>query len=210
MPTQIPGIGFILPDGLLGSAALKDEANIAPTQLAQRAFMRYPLPLTLCRIWDAMASILTGTPATDDLGLITGTPGTNSLKLSAGDCKAAVVSRKCAFELEVPANYDANETLQVRIRAGMETTISDTSATVDLEVYRPDGDGLVSADLCTTAAQSINSLTKANKDFSIDVATISAGDRLICVVTIACTDVATATAVTPVITDISRLADTRG
>lgn len=209
MPTQITS-SITIPDRSISQLALLAAAEISTGQLAQRSFMRYPLPLTSCRIWDAMASLLTGTPATDDLGLITGTPGTHSLKLSAGDCKAATVTRKCAFELDVPANYDANESLEVRLRCGVETTVADTSCTVDLNVYKADGDGLVGSDICATAAQSINSLTKADKDFAIDVSGISAGDRLICIVTIACVDAATATAVTPVITDVSRRADTRG
>lgn len=198
-------------DNGIPANALATNLNLAVTQLAQRTFMAYPVPFTSCRVWDAMHTMVVGTAATDDLALITGTPGTDAPKLSAGDLKAAgATSRKVAFELDVPANYDDGETFQVRIRAGMETTIADGSCTVDLQVWKPAGDGLVGSDLCATAAQSINSLAEADKDFEITASSLDPGDKLICVVTIACTDTATATAVTPVIYSILRRCDTRG
>lgn len=198
-------------DNSIPGRALAAALELAPTQLAQRTFMTTPVPFTSCRVWDAMASMVVGTAAADDLALITGTPGTNAPKLSAGDLKAAgATSRKVAFELEVPANYDDGETFQVRIRAGMETTIADTSCTVDLQVWKPAGDGTVGADLCATAAQSINSLTEADFDFEITASGLDPGDKLICVVTIACNDAATVAAVTPAIYSILRRCDTRG
>ena len=201
---------FEVLDNSIPGKALASNLELAPTQLAQRTFMEYPVPFTSCRVWDAMATMVVGTAATDDLALITGTPGTHSPKLSAGDCKAASVTRKVAFELDVPANYDDGETFQIRILAGMETTVSDGTATVDLSVYLPSGTGTVGSDLCSTAAQSINSLTAANKDFTIDASALNPGDKLICIVTVAVVDAATATAVTPAIYSISRRCDTRG
>jgi hypothetical protein len=92
----------------------------------------------------------------------------------------------------------------------METNPSDGTATVDLQAWKPDGAGAVGSDLCTTAAQSINSLTAADKDFTIDASGIDPGDKLLCVLSLAVVDGATATAVTPAVYAITRRCDTRG
>jgi hypothetical protein len=210
MTTTLTGTSIEIADGSIPGRALAAVLDLATSQLAQRTFMAYPVPFTSCRVWDAMHTMVVGSAAADDIALITGTPGTHAPKLSGGDCKASTTSRKVAFELDVPANYDDGETFQIRIRAGMETTVSDTTATVDLQVWKPSGTGTVGSDLCTTAAQSINSLTAADKDFTIDASAIDPGDKLICVVTLAVTDGATATAVTPAIYAITRRCDTRG
>lgn len=81
----------------------------------------------------------------------------------------------------------------------METSVADVSATVDMEAYELQMDGTISSDLCTTAAQSINSLTLANKDFVLTATNLAAGDVLDVRVTIAVNDAASGTAVQGVI-----------
>lgn len=208
--TSISGSLITIPDASIPGRALATNLELAATQLAQRTFMTTPVMFTAMRVWDAMATMVVAAAATDDLALITGTPGTNAIKISAGDCKSATVTRKVGFELEVPANYDDGQSFQLRIRAGMETTPSDTSASVDLQVWKPDGAGAVGSDLCTTSLQSINSLTPANFDFVIDGSGIDPGDKLLCVITIAVVDAAHGTAVTPAIYSITRRCHTRG
>ena len=200
-----------IPNASLPGSVLAAAAEIAATQLAQRPNQSTPLMMTACRVWDAMASMVVGTPAADDLGLVTGTPGTHQPKLSSGDVKAlGATSRKVAFELEVPSNYDDGESFSLRFKAGMETTIADVTATIDLQAWKPSGTGTVGSDLVTTAAQSINSLTAADKDFVIDATGIDPGDKLICVLSIATNDAATATAVTACVYSMFRRCDTRG
>jgi hypothetical protein len=63
--------------------------------------------------------------------------------------------------------------------------------------------GTVSADLCETAAQSINNLTAANKDFVITPTGRIAGEQLDVVLTFGGTDGATGTAVIPQINKVS-------
>ena len=70
------------------------------------------------------------------------------------------------------------------------------SATIDIECYKSNRDtGKTGSDLCATAAQSINSLTFANKDFTITSSSLLPGDWLDIRWTIATNDGATATAV---------------
>ena len=204
-------VSLTIPDNSLPGRTLSATAEIAKTQLAQQTLQPEPIPFALCRVWDAMQTNTPGTPATDDLGLVTGTPGTDAPMLSDGDLKAAgATTRKVAFEMSVPYDYDDGETFEVRFTAGMETSVADVSATIDLQVFKPDGTGAVGSDLCTTAAQSINSLTPNDYDFTIDGSGIDPGDKLICIVSVAVNDAATATAVTAAIYGMTRRCDTRG
>lgn len=211
MTTKLSNVTLQLPVGVLTARDLSANAEISKSQLAQQVLQPHPVPFTSLRVWDSLASLPVTAAAADDLALITGTPGTDAPTISSGDLKAAgATSRKIAFEMEVPANFDDGQTLEVRIRAGMKTTIADGSATVDLEVFKADEDGLVGADICSTAPQSINSLTLADKDFTLATTTIDPGDRLLCVVTVAVNDAATGTAVEAIVTSIQRRCDTRG
>lgn len=199
-----------IPDGSIPGAALSANADIPASKLAQRVLMRSSIPFTSMRVWDANHTLLPNTAANDDLALVTGTPGTNSPRLSTGDLKAAgSTSRKCFFETEVPANYDAGATLQIEIVAEVDDTLSDITATVDLEVRIPNGSGGVGSDLCQTAAQTINSLTPVTRVF--DITGVTAGAKLLCYVTVTINDAATASGtVAGLIHSISRLTDTRG
>ena len=213
MTTTFTGtdVAIRIPDGELTDKALAPNAAIDPTKMAQRVLQEYPVPLTTLRVHDNFAALLPGTAAADDLGLTTGTWGTDAPQVDAGDLKAAgATTRYAAFEVQVPPNFENGETIQLRITAGMETTVADTSCTVDVECYLPDGSGGVGTDLCSTSAQSMNSLTEDAFDFTLSGGSINPGDLLGIRVAVACNDAATGTAVTPVIYDVRLLCDTRG
>lgn len=187
------------------------SAQTRATILKQEANAVFPVAFTDLRVWDAYHTNLPGTAATDDLALVGGTFGTAPPLVQAGDLKAAgATTRYARFEVIVPECYDAGETFSLRLSAGMKTTIASTSCTVDVEAYRLDKISGISADLCATAAASINSLTFANKTFSITPATLVPGDVLDVRIAIACNDAATATAVTPTIAAIDVLCDIKG
>jgi len=203
-------VTIILPDSTLSNNDIAATANIDPSKMRQRVLAEYKVPVTNFRVWDAVASNPVSTAASDDLGLITGTWGTNPVRITAGDCKAlGATTRRIYFSIPIPPNYDDGETLQIRIRAKMETTIADTSCTVDLEAYIGN-DGALTSDLVSTAAQSMNSLTAANYDFTLSTGSVEPGDLIECRMTITCNDAATATAVTPAVYKVALLCDTRG
>lgn len=213
MTTTFTGtdVAIRIPDGEITNKALAANADIDPSKMAQRVLQEYPVPLTSMRVHDNFASLLPSAAAADDLGLTTGTLGTDALQVDAGDLKAAgATTRYAGLELPVPPNYENGQTIQLRIVAGMETTVADTSCTVDVQCYLPDGSGGVGADLCSTSAQSINSLTEDSFDFTLSGGSINPGDLLQVRVAIACNDAATGTAVTPVIYDVRLMCDTRG
>lgn len=187
------------------------RAAIARTKLAQRPLAEVGIPLTELRTWDALATNLPGTPAADDLGLVTGAWGTDAPYVGTGDLKAAgATTRRAGFFVTLPPDYEAAETVQMRVIAGMVTTVSDTSATVDLEIWRLDEDGtLGSADLVATSAQSINSLIADDFDFDVTSTDLLPGDVLYCRLSVAVNDAATLTAVIAAVYQMFLLADLR-
>jgi hypothetical protein len=202
-------------DELTVTGAIKcTEDAISPqlysSILKQRPNVVFPILLTSLRIHDAYQTVLTQTGNTDDLALVGGTLGSASPMVQSGDVKASTTTRYARFQVIVPECYDAAETLSIVISAGMKTTVADTSCTVDVEAYRVDKISGVSADLCATAAQSINSLVFASKTFAITAATLSAGDVLDVRIALACVDAATGTAVIPSIAGLDLVCDIKG
>jgi hypothetical protein len=93
----------------------------------------------------------------------------------------------------------------------MLTTVADTSATIDVEAYESAKTTLkTGSDLVTTAAQSINSLTFADKAFDLTVTDLSPGDQLDIRFTVAVVDAATGTAVTAALASVELLLDIKG
>lgn len=171
----------------------EDSTTVLRSSLGQNDLAPYGIGLRQLYVWDAPASNPVTAGANDDLALIYNTFGSASPSVETGDVKAAgAVTRRIGFQFVVPVEYVAGETATVRLRGGMKTTVADTSATIDLEVYRA---AAPTVDICTTSAQSINSLTAANKDFSLTTTSLVPGDVLDCRVTIATNDAATGTAV---------------
>ena len=142
--------------------------------------------------------MVTPLPAAGDatnLGLDAGTFGTNSAMLKGSDSKAAAITETAVIQLPVPEDYVSGD-LTLVLHAGMLTTVSDTTATLDAEAYLSDEEaGVTGGDLVDTAAQSINSLTLADKSFTILGASLSAGDLIEIQITTAVNDGATGTAV---------------
>lgn len=127
--------------------------------------------------------------------------GTVANYLATDDEKNETTSKTARAQIPIPANYIAGQAIKFRFRSGMKTTVASTSASLDLECYKSDrAGGAPGNDLCTTAAQSINSLTLANKDFSIDETGLKAGDVLDIRITISIVDSATGTPVFGVVT----------
>jgi len=194
---------------------LRVAGTISPTRdrdeiLSQQVLAPFVIPWTDWRVWDAFATNLPATPATDDLGLVGGTFGTDPPSIQTGDLSAAgATSRYARAVIVLPAEYEAGQTVVLRFHAGMLTTISDGTATLDVVAYESDEELGLSADLCATAAQSINSLTFADIDFTITAATLAPGDVLDVRIVIAISDTVATTAVIGCIGAAKLLCDIR-
>ena len=205
--TTFQGSIFVPGDITLSGAIVP---GIARSSLVQDDLQNYVIPFRDWRIADNLSSLLPATAASDDLGMDGETFGTETPFLVTSDAKATTVTQYGRFQFALPPEYVSGQSVRIQVKAGMKTTISDGTATVDFQVYESDDDGGVGADLCATAAQSINSLTQATLNFDVTATSLAAGDLLDCRMTVAITDSATSTAVLGKVSRCSVLADIKG
>jgi len=203
---------FRVGDGSITNTQISASADIARSKLDQDAAQEYVVPWSTLRVHDAIETLLPQPAANDDLGWpATQTMGTVTPFIETADLKAAgATSVYARFQFAMPPEYDSGETITLRLRGGMNTTVADTTATIDAVVYKADEDGGAGSDICATAAQSINNLTAADKDFTITPTGLVAGDVLDVRIEVAINDGATATAVIGRCYKASFLLDIRG
>lgn len=151
------------------------------------------------------------TAATTNFGVVYGTDGTDFPHLETIDSKAATTAVVSRIVYKLPPNYVAGSAVTIRARCGMKTTVADNSAatTIDFNAYSNSGVANAgSADLVTTNAQSINSLTAANYDFTVTPTGLVAGQDLHIKMTLTVTDAATGTAVIGTVNHVELLTTT--
>lgn len=188
-------------------------SGVERSELTQESLSPFDLPPETWRIHDNMDGLLPDPPAgSDDLGIVSGTFGTAVPSIQTNDLKNAGATTQYARRMvQLPHNYVAGETVVIRLNAGMVTTVASVSATVDVECYKSDNFGAVDgSDLCATAATTCNSLTEADKDFTITATSLSPGDWLDVRIAIAVNDSGTGTAVKGCIGRAQLLCDTKG
>lgn len=208
-PVTFPGDTSVQVQGTFALTGTLSTPWDRDNHMKLRETQEFVVPLTDLRVWDAFATNLPGTAASDDLALVGGTFGTNSPTVRTSDADNTTVTQYARFLYQLPYSYVAGEDVTLRAHAGMNTSVASASATIDFEVYRCDGTAGIGSDLCSTAAQSINSTTNANKDFTISDATLNPGDMLDVRVTIAITDSGAGTACIGEIGKISFLLDVK-
>lgn len=206
---ELNGTGKV-PASSVTNANVAATAAIDRSKLAQDAVKPYPIRLTDCRVWDAPQSLLPTAAANDDLGLVAGTFGTDAPTIQSQDSKADELDGSLRFFFPLPAEYDPGQTINVRVSAGMLTTISDGAAVLDCFVYKHDREGGIGSDLCGTEFQSINSLTFDDIDFAVIPTGLVAGDMLDIRLIISILDTSTVTAVIGCIGAIEVLCDVKG
>lgn len=194
----------------LNLMSLDAGATTLRSALGQDDLAIYAVPVTSMRVHDAMHTVLPGTAANDDMAIITGTPGTDAPTLQGVDFGGTSTDEKCAFEFVLPPEYVAGETVVCRLTAAMITAVSDGTATVDVEAWETTKAGAVGADICATAAQSINSLTAADKDFVLTPTSLVAGDKLIVRLSFAGSDTGNLAVMIPEISSVQMLLDIKG
>lgn len=113
-----------------------------------------------------------------NLGLAAGTHGTSGAKLITSAVSSGGSATEAArFLFALPGEYVDGRTVTLRVRARAADTAG-TSATVDAEVCKTDGEGGVGADLCATDARDANSASWADLDFTVTPTSLAAGDLL--------------------------------
>jgi len=153
--------------------------QIRRADLSQDEVKLYPIPFTSLRVFDAITTLLPNAGGTDDLGLIGGTHGSATPSLQSSDFGGSTIGQKARFLWQLPPEYDAGQTIQIMAHGGMLTTVADTTATIDFSVFKSDNEaGVDGSDLVETVAQSINSLTLADKIFTLTGSGLQPGDWL--------------------------------
>lgn len=184
-----------IPSNEIVNSQINASAAIERSKMALEQ-LKFNVPLEHIRVHDALQTNLPTSAASDDLGFVIGTFGTDAPVVQSSDGKNTTITQRGRFNFRLPENYAAGEALSVVSWAGMKTTISSTTATIDFEVHaKNDSTGAVGADLCTTSATTINSLTATAQEFTITPTGLASGDELDIRVTIAINDTGTATAV---------------
>jgi hypothetical protein len=203
---------FTLPNDTVRNAGVHADAAIVRSKLAQESLVEYPISWREFFKYDDPAAPLPAASTGSHLGLYNGTWGTATPTIATGDVKNTTITRYARAFTNVPAEFDGGNDFQiVFIGTGLLTTLSSGVATLDLEVYKYDEEGLVDgSDLCATAFQSIKSLTLAEYVFNITSAGLSPGDMLDLRFVINIVDSATATPVIGTIGAVKRRCDIRG
>ena len=184
--------------------------GLSRSDLAKRSAVAHPVDLTQLRVHDALHSVLPGTAADDDLALDGNTFGTDAPTVKSGDlASAGATTRYARFVTHLPQEYVDGDTITLRFSAGMETA-ADNTATLDVECYKSDREGSVGGDLCSTGAQSMNSTTFSDLDFTITPTGMTAGDQLDIRIAMAINDASTGSGVVGVVGAIDRVLDIRG
>jgi hypothetical protein len=146
---------------------------------------RTPIPLADGKRVAALKDALPDTPDGTTLGLgdslgsvITGTT-TNS-------GATASESETCAFFVSVPAEYNPAAFPVLRLSAKVSAT-RQVAQTIDVTVQVIGSDGSAGSDICSTAVQNLTT-SYADYDFTITGTSLSGGDLLYIVVTLATDD----------------------
>lgn len=120
----------------------------------------------------------------DDMQIVTGTFGTGlpylaSRNLDATVTGSATLTYKARQQFTLPPEYKDGTDVTLRFAAGMLTAIASVSALVDAQVYVSGRDTTIDgSDLVSTAATSMNSLTFAEKSFTVSGAGLVSGSVL--------------------------------
>lgn len=183
-----------------------------PTENAVTGSVMHAIDLRSVRVHDsASLALLPQTSAADDLGLYVGTFGTASHIIKTYDVKTVGATTLYGrFSAFVPPRYKTGEGFKLRFYAGMLSALADTTCTIDCVAYKIDKESGIGSDLVTTSAISMNSLTFANKDFTLTSSGLEVGDELDVRVAITPTDGGGATAVYGAIGAIGVLCSLQG
>lgn len=185
------------------------SATTARSSLGQDDLQPYPILQEDWYLFDSTIHAPLGATAlsADDLIYTYGAAGTAEATIKATDFGGTSATQKARVRVTLPPEYVAGETITLRANAGMLTTVSNQTCTIDFNVYRH---AAPTVDICATAATTINSLVLANKDFTITPTACVPGDILDILMTVAGVDDTNAGVMEPVVTLVTLLLDIKG
>lgn len=179
--------------------------------IAQESYCKFGIPIENLRIWDSAIYAPIATAAADDLGFGIGAFGTGIPYVSGGDVKTLTTTRYARGRFQMPTEYVSGQAAKLIFNAGMITTVSSASCTLDLVAYKVGANGLISGvDLVSSAAVAINSLVFVDAEFTLTPTTLIAGNWIDFRLDVSSVDAATGTAVIPAIATIDLACHIKG
>lgn len=162
--------------------------NITRAGMAQRNLVDDNVPLQDCKDTADLTELPTAGNATV-FGLVSGTHGSAGPMLKSADLKTlGSVSR--TFRLVralLPIYYDG-ETVTVQVKCRI-TNAADTTATLQLDARKKDGEGSIGSDLYGGSAVDVNDDTQwTSVQFDLTTTSLVGGDMLDLEFTFACND----------------------
>jgi len=172
--------GDLIVNGSISAQSISSTANIMRSSLEEDALKTCTINLADIRVHDAVHTVLPGTPATDDFGLVgtdyTSTPILRTIDEDNNGAPHAVYGR---FFFPLPVEYVSGGDIRIQIYAGYNTAAPDGSGDLDVECKVWDvASGALGSDICTTSAQDISSTTISAKTFVVTGTNRVAGDTL--------------------------------
>ena len=138
------------------------------SDLETNTLQKYLIKPTDWFVHDAIHTALTATSSADDLAVDGEAFGTAVPYITTGDIMGVSTTRRARTLFSLPPEYVNGSSVTIRAHSGMTTTIATGLCTIDFEVYLAGNEKVKSgSDLVTTAATDMNSLTFADRDFSV-------------------------------------------
>lgn len=209
-----PFAGFASETSATGMILMTLESRDASTTtlrsaLGQDDLAPYPILQEDWYLFDSTTHAPLGATAlsADDLIYTYGAAGTAEATIRGSDFGGTSVSQKARVRVALPPEYVAGETITLVANAGMLTTVSNQTCTIDFSVYRH---AAPTVDICATNATTINSLTAGDKSFTITPTACVPGDVLDILMTVAGADDTDAGVMIPVVNLVTLKLDIKG
>lgn len=159
---------------------------IPRSYLEQEDLVPFPIPLIDWYVHDSRER-LPATAAADDLAFKIGTFATSPDSIESSDAAGTTITQYALARWIVPEGFVTGQTLQFVANFKMQT-VSDGTATLDIQVFENTKVGGIGSDLYAGAAVDVNDSAATDYSFAITSTGLSAGDELIIRMALAVTD----------------------
>lgn len=156
-------------------------ASFARTALVEEALVVDAIPLATVKELTGLQLGATASAGKFGLSQSGSFASPTGNKLVAEDCNNTTKTDYCTAYSKVPLSFVAGQSMNVQVTVAMTgagAAVAAPNSTIDVKVYRIAGDGSVSTDLCTTAAQAL-AASATVRTFACDTTSVVPGDVLV-------------------------------
>ena len=177
---RVDGTKATLPNNCITNSQVDTNADIVRSKLVQETLVEYAVPWTWMFVHDAPATTLPAAGANDDLGLYGAAFGTNTPYVATGELQALSAQRYGRFVFPLPAEYDNNQSITIRVKARVNApNLPTTTKTLGVRAYLSDDQiGVTGSELTSSAVAQTLTLSWANYDFTLDTAGTETGANI--------------------------------